>query len=60
MKKGGYESVLPPKEGSLTLHKLELLTTRKMKMMVKELQAHPLNGEVDYSMKWCHCVIAKE
>jgi hypothetical protein len=33
---------------------------KKMRMMVKELQAHPLNGKVDGSMKWCQCVIAKE
>jgi len=32
----------------------------KMRMMVKELLAHPLNGEVDRSMKWCQWVIAKE
>jgi hypothetical protein len=28
-----------------------LLTTKKMKMVVKELFANPLNGEVDCSMK---------
>jgi hypothetical protein len=41
-------------------HKLALLTTRKMKMVVKELLANPLNGEVDYSMKWCQCALVKD
>jgi hypothetical protein len=33
---------------------------KKMKMIVKELLAHPLNVEVNGSMKWCQCVIVKE
>jgi hypothetical protein len=37
-----------------------LLTTKKMKMVVKELFANPLNGEMDCSMKWCQCVLVKE
>jgi hypothetical protein len=37
-----------------------LLTTRKMKMVVKELLANPLNGEVDCSMKWFQCVLFKD
>jgi hypothetical protein len=41
-------------------HKLALLTIRKIKMVMKELLAHPLNGEVDGSMRWCQCVIVKE
>jgi hypothetical protein len=28
-----------------------LLTTKKMKMVMKELFENPLNGEVDFSMK---------
>jgi hypothetical protein len=41
-------------------HKLALLTTRKMKMVVKELLSNPLNGEVDFSMKWCQCALVKD
>jgi hypothetical protein len=37
-----------------------LFTTRKMKMVVKELLANPLNGEVDCSMKWCQCVLVND
>jgi hypothetical protein len=41
-------------------HKLALLTTRKMKMVMKELLANPLNGEVDFSMKWCQSAFVKD
>ena len=41
-------------------HKLALLTTKKMRIVVKELFANPLNGEVDCSMKWCQCVLVKD
>jgi hypothetical protein len=37
-----------------------LLTTKKMKMVVKELFANPLNGEVDCSMKWCQCFLLED
>ena len=37
-----------------------LLTIRKMKMVVKELFTNPLNGEVDFLMKWCQCVLVKD
>jgi hypothetical protein len=37
-----------------------LLTTKKMKMVMKELFANPLNGEMDFSMKWCQCVLVKD
>ena len=36
-----------------------LLTTNKMKMMMKEL-TNPLNGEMDCSMKWCQCALVKD
>jgi hypothetical protein len=37
-----------------------LLTTKKMKMVMKELFTNPLNGEMDCSMKWCQCVLVKD
>jgi hypothetical protein len=37
-----------------------LLTTNKMKIVMKELFANPLNGEMDCSMKWCQCVLVKD
>jgi hypothetical protein len=33
---------------------------KKMKMVMKELLANPLNGEVDCSMKWCQCALVKD
>jgi hypothetical protein len=33
---------------------------KKMKMVMKELLANPINGEVDCSMKWCQCVLVKD
>jgi hypothetical protein len=44
----------------LNTHKLALLTTKKMRIVVKELLAHPLNGEVDCSMKWCQSALVKD
>jgi hypothetical protein len=31
-----------------------------MKIVVKELFANPLNGEVDFSMKWCQNALVKD
>ena len=37
-----------------------LLTTKKMKMVMKELFANPLNGEMDCLMQWCQCALVKD
>jgi hypothetical protein len=60
MKKGDYESLLPPKEGSWTLTNLLSLQQQKIKMVMKNAFANPLNGEVDCSMKWCQSDLVKD
>jgi hypothetical protein len=60
MKEGNCGSFFPQRKALEAPTNLLSLQCEEIRLIVKELLAHPLNGEANGSVKCCRCVIVKE